>query len=561
MKKTIVTILVVVLIVLALAVAGFVGLTWYRDNHVFVGKTPYPIHAESLDLREEDISFDHYDSLHAQLPECYVLWNVPFQGRKIQSDTKGLAVSALTQEDVDILLAYFPFLEQVDAATSTDYSLLETLKAAKPELEVLYTVALGGGAYPPDTRELTLTAEDYQYDTLLENLKHLPQVTAMKLRMPTITPEQVETIRTAYPEIAITCTAELLGQEYDTETTDLDLTALTSAGVAEVAQKLVLLPELTHVRLSSELTKADVKTLMEAAPGVVFDYSFDFYGTTISTADEEVIIKNQKIGDENEAEVRLTLDLLTNCQRFVLDNCKLSDEVMEKIREDYRGRTKVVWRVWFGAGGTSLTDAEIVRAVYDLVDDNCHDLVYLEDARYMDIGHNEWLDACDFVSGMKSLEYVILSGAPIKSLEPFRNCKNLKFLEVAFCEYLEDASPLAECTNLQMLNISNTHILDLSPLDNLPLTNLVARMWTTTGVNSRISVEEQNRFMAANPDCQSYFSDKLNPYGKGWRYDEDGITPLPDYAKLRRVFRYDKDPAIPNQVGWYLNGEEAEPTE
>lgn len=558
MKNKIVVILVVVAVVLALVIAGALGFVWYRENHIFVEGAAYPINAQSLDLREEDISFYHHDTLQANLPDCYILWNVPFQGNKVPSDTQSLTVSTLTQEDVAVIANYFPYLRTLDASSCKEYALLESLMEKRPEIQVTYQVSLGSREVAPDSVSLELDAQDYDFDTLMGNLVYLHKLEAVKLRMPEISMEQVEQLRAAYENITFTCTAQILGVEYDTETTELDLTGLTAEGVEEVAEKLVLLPELTYVNLEgAPLEKTHVKQLMEAAPNVVFNYSFDFFGTTVSTADEEVVIKNVKIGDENEAEIRLTLDLLTNCKRFVLDSCNMTSEVMAKIRDDYRDRTKVVWRVWFGAGGTSLTDAQIVRAVYDLVDDNCAGLYYLEDARYMDIGHNEWLDGCDFVAGMKSLEYVIISGAPIKSLEPFRNCKNLKFLEVAFCEYLEDASPLAECTKLEMLNISNTHIVDLSPLDNLPLTNLVARRWLESGVASRVSVEEQERFQAANPDCKSYFDPK-NPYGEGWRYTEDMKEYLPTYALIRRVFRYEKDPAIPNNVGWYLKDEEQE---
>ena len=214
----------------------------------------------------------------------------------------------------------------------------------------------------------------------------------------------------------------------------------------------------------------------------------------------------------------------------------------------------MVWRVSYGIGST-LTDAEVIRAVYELVDDNCHNLVYCEDAKYMDIGHNEWLDACDFVSGMKSLEYVIISGAPIKSLEPFRNCKNLKMLEAAFCEYITDVSPLADCPNLQMLNISNTHVTDLTPLDNLPLTHLTVR--TNPSGRCRLSQEEQDRVTAQHPKCWISFSG-AQPYGVGWRYGEDELQPLDHYKVVRIVFRLAQDPNIPNHVGWYLKDNERE---
>lgn len=557
MKKTLITILVVIALVLVLLVAGALGFLWYRDNHVFVEGNAYPIDAQGLDLREEDISFDHYLTLQAALPECEILWNVPFQDGKQSSDSTEIAVKSLAEEDIEILMHYFPKLKKVDCLNCGDYAAIELLKAQLPEAEVLYEIKLGTRTVLPDATELVLEVGDYDYDTLMENLLYLPHVKSIQLKTPEITLEQVNALREAYPEIAITCTVNILGVEYDSETTELDLSLMTPEDAVAVVDQLAMLPNLEYVNLTppngiGALSKEDVKNLMEAVPEVVFDFTFDFYGEMLSTATEEVHIKNKKIGDEGEAEIRLALDLMKNCKRFVLEHCQISNETMAKIREDYRDQTKVVWRVSYGKGST-LTDAEVIRAVYDLVDDNCANLKYCEDAKYMDIGHNEWLDACDFVSGMKSLEYVIISGAPIKSLEPFRNCKNLKMLEVAFCEYITDVSPLADCENLQMLNISNTHVTDLSPLDDLPLTHLTVR--TNPSGKCRLSQEEQDRVTAQHPDCWISFSG-AQPYGVGWRYGEDELTPLDHYKVVRTVFRLALDPNIPNHVGWYLKDEE-----
>lgn len=554
MKSKLVTVLLVIVIVLALAVGGVVGFLWYRDNHIFVEGKAYSIHAVTLDLRQEDISTAHYDQVHAQLPQCQIIWNVPFQNGKVSSDSESLSVTTLTQEDVDILSKYFPNLKTLDASACQDYGMLEAFQNQNPDCEVTYTVDLGGKSFAPDTTELVLENGDYTLDMLLENLAYLPQVKSINLKMPELSLEEVEQLKAAYASIEITCTVELMGKEYDTQTTQLDLSSMTSDAVAEVAEKLAMLPNLESVELTdsegvSQLTKEDVKTLMEAAPEVSFHYAFDFFGQTISTTDEEVHITNTKIGDEGEQEVRLALDLMQNCSRFVLENCQMSNDVLAKIRDDYRDKTKVVWRVYFGEGGSSLTDAQVIRAVYGLVDDNCHDLIYCEDVQFMDIGHNEFLDAVPFVAGMPNLEYIIVSGAPIKDLTPFENCKKLKFLEIAFCEYIEDLSPLASCESLEMLNISNTHALDLSPLDDLPLTHLCARLNPAGG--SRIPKEEQERFIEQHPDCWSSFTGS-QPYGVGWRYDTDEITPLPAYKLISEAFRY---PDAPNNVGWYLETE------
>ena len=556
MSKKVVTVLAVIALVLALVVAGAVGFLWYRNTHVFVEGKAYSNRVDSLDLRQESISIEHYDQLKALLPDCEILWNVPFQNGTVSSDCGELTIDTISDGDIELMAAYFPNLKKVDASRCGDYAMLEKLQARLPELDVIYTVSLGGKSFAPDSTELSLAPEEFDLDTLTANLPYLPQVNAVEFLRTDLTLEQVEQLRTDFPGITFAFTVELLGQEYGEDTTELDLSAMTSEQVEEVSQKLPMLPALEKITLTdgdgnSQLPKEDVKTLQEAVPGVVIDYTFDFFGTRLSTAEEEVHIKNVKIGDEGEAEVRAALDLLPNCKRFVLENCQISNEVMAKLRDDYRDRTKVVWRVSFGKG-SSLTDAQILRAVYDLVDTNCANLTYLEDVRFMDIGHNEFLKESSFISGMKSLEYVIISGSMISDLKPFANCKNLKVLEAAFCEYIYSAEGLESCENLERLNISYTHITDLSPLDNLNLVNLCA-MYEG---KSRVPVEEQERFKALKPDCKMTFVGS-QPYGSAWRYD-DNNDPLEWYATIRKVFRYDIFPATPNHVGWYLDGEDEE---
>ena len=551
MSKKVVTVLAVIALVLALVVAGALGFLWYRNTHVFVEGKAYSNRVDSLDLRQESISIEHYDQLKALLPDCEILWNVPFQNGTVSSDCGELTIDTISDGDIELMAAYFPNLKKVDASRCGDYAMLEKLQARLPELDVIYTVSLGGKSFAPDSTELSLAPEEFDLDTLTANLPYLPQVNTLEFLRTDLTLEQVEQLRTDFPGITFAFTVELLGQEYGEDTTELDLSAMTSEQVVEVSQKLPMLPALEKITLTdgegnSQLPKEDVKTLQQAVPNAVIDYSFDFFGTRLSTAEEEVHIKNVKIGDEGESEVRAALDLLPNCKRFVLENCQISNEVMAKLRDDYRDRTKVVWRVSFGKG-SSLTDAQILRAVYDLVDTNCANLTYLEDVRFMDIGHNEFLKESSFISGMKSLEYVIISGSMISDLKPFANCKNLKVLEAAFCEYIYSAEGLESCENLERLNISYTHITDLSPLDNLNLVNLCA-MYEG---KSRVPVEEQERFKALKPDCKMTFVGS-QPYGTAWRYVTD--NELEEwYSTIAKVFRY---PDSPNHVGWYLNGED-----
>ena len=415
MKKVLTWILVAVLVIGAAAGGWF----WYRQTHVFVENAAYAKKSQMIDLRGQEISREHYVSLQSQLPDCEVYWDVPFQGGKLSNDTAAITLKTLTEADLD-MLQYFPQLQKVDATGCREYALLEQLKELYPELQLIYQVDLGGKDYDPAETTLTLSPEDFQKDVLMENLPHMGKLESITFAHTDLTPEAFAEIAEAYPQIAMDYTVELMGQTLTADAAELDLSAMTAEDVDAVIGKLPQLPAVTNAELmdgegASALTLEDVKRLQEAAPQIVFHYTFDLYGVTISTTDEEVKIVNKRITDEGEAEVRLAIEVMENCRRFVLDNCKLSNEVLAKMREDYRDKTKVVWRVYFGEG-TSLTDAEIIRSTYNVEDDNSHDLIYCEDVRYMDIGHNDYLDAIPFVAGMPNLEVIIVSGAPIKDL-------------------------------------------------------------------------------------------------------------------------------------------------
>ena len=69
-------------------------------------------------------------------------------------------------------------------------------------------------------------------------------------------------------------------------------------------------------------------------------------------------------------------------------------------------------------------------------------------------------------------------------------------------------------SNLGMLNISYSAVTDLSPLDGLNLERL-------TMVKTDVEEEEILRYSEVNPACWVVYKGD-QPYGKGWRYDQDG---------------------------------------
>lgn len=434
-------------------------------------------------------------------------------------------------------LDQYPNLKAVDFASSTCYDTIIHYIETHPQVDVTYAVDLGGTLVSNKAAKFTLEPGSYDYDTLLSNLQYLPELTAISLPGIPLSAEQVRAIREAYPQITLDYTVELFGNTYSSGTTELDLSYMESSRVDEAVQKLGLLTELSSVNLSNSLTMADVAKLQNSNPGATFRYSFYLFGKTLSTTDETVEYKDYSIGNDGEEKLRQALEILDNCSRFVLDNCKLDNDVLARLREDFRDQTKVVWRIYFGENSryNALTDDETIRAVYHVTDETCSALCYCEDVKYMDIGHNEYLTDLSFVGYMPNIEVLIASGCAVKELVGFENCKKLTWLELAYCGKLTDITSLEGCEGLTYLNLSYTSVSNYMALDGLPLQRFMC-------LSPKASTEEQNIFVEIHPkpECITVFYGYSNPYGYGWRYDDNGKTYNTYYKEvIRPAFNYD----------------------
>lgn len=433
----------------------------------------------------------------------------------------------------------YPDLKYADLSGSECYSAIQEYMARNPQVQVRYLVRLGAMAASPDAQSLDLQPGDYDPQLLRRNLVWLHQLRRVTLHNTALQVSELQALRDACPNVEFECGLNICGIVCDSRTQSIDLSAVSPEEALENASALSYLPALAEIQL---MTPEDTTlyTLEQAAqlqthvPQALLKFSFDLFGKRVSTTDAEISYANKYIGNQKGSldTLRTALSVLRGCQRFVLDNCHFSNEELAAVRDEFRATTKVVWRIWFGKGGC-LTDRKVIRHVYNLYDYNSTNLIYCEDAEFLDFGHNEVLKQCDFVAGMPKLRAVILSGSMISDLTPFENCPNLEFLEVAYCGYLQDISPLAACTGLQRLNIAYTKVSDLSPLDGLNVRVLV-------DARSKTDETERARFDALHPDCITQHTGDArddNPYVYPWRYEQNG-DPNEYYALLKEKFGY-----------------------
>ena len=432
-------------------------------------------------------------------------------------------------------LNQYPNLKSVDLSGSTCYATILEYIQAHPKVDVTFTVDLGGTAVSNKSSSVVLEPGSFSYDILLENLQYLPNLATVSLPSVNLTPEQIDGILAAYPALTLEYSVSLFGQDVALTTTELDLTGMGDGQVEEACEKLGMLTSLTDVSLSSGLSMENVARLQDAAPNVTFHYSFTLFGKSVSTTDEEIIYKNQSIGNEGEAELRKALAILDGCKRVVLDNCGFDYEVLAQVREDFREGPNVVWRVYFGVDKryNLLTDEDTLRAVYNVTDDTCGPMKYCEGVKYMDIGHNEYLTDLSFVSGMPNLEVMIASGSAVTELVGFENCKKLTWLELASCLKLQNIDSLVGCESLQYLNLCYTKVTSYEALDGLPLVRFVC-------LSPKASAKEQKTFQEIHDGCRTVFYGYSNPWTP-WRYDDNGKTFNAYYKDVvRKAFNYDE---------------------
>lgn len=453
------------------------------------------------------------------------------------------AMTANSAADLDALEVYVN-LQSLDLRGSSCYEAIADYIAAHPQVKVTYDVQLGGSRYDPETKMLTLTADDCQPEELLENLQYLPKLEELELPNTRLNREQLQQLTERYPNLTLRYTVDLLGAEVSSDTEELDFSNLEPAQLDSVLPTVQMLPNVKRIQLMKEdgtslFEKADVKKLMDAVPETAeVCYSFELFGKTVTTADERVEFVKEKIGNEGIPEIREALDILPKCTYFLMDDCGVDNEVMAQLRDDYPD-TKVVWRV-FWAFYHDLTDVEMIHCTCKLTDENVEVLKYCTDVKYLDIGHNKDLSNIDFVNYMPKLEIAIVVDSKITSLEPFGNCPNLQWLEIVNCWKVNDLSPLANCKNLKGLNMSCVFdVKDLSPLFEL---KNMERLYLGQHL---VSDEMIAAAQEALPECwitdfaRSSGNVSLN-YAIGWRLDDKNVR-AEWYKEIREIFRYSEN--------------------
>lgn len=455
------TIWILVSALLICGIAGGLGYyVWYQNSHIFVEDAVYEKDLTFLDLRGTGVSLEHYEAVHQQLPDCEIRYDLPFQGEFYPDDTTTMTITSLSEDEV-ALLDYLPALKEVHAEGCTDYPQLLALQERRPDCHVAYEVMIEGKSCSEKTESLSFGSEQIDMTALMEAVAWLPALKEIHFDQPGVKAEELAALMDAYPEIDVSWEKDAFGTTYSSDVTEIDLTGMVFSAPEDVVEPLSYFPALEKV------------VMCECGPDP----------------------KNW------------------------FDN-----ETMAAFREKMRDQYKVVWTVRINSMKARTDDTYFMPNKYGQVVTNfqVQNLKYCEDMICVDLGHMA-IQNIEFVEYMPHLKYFIVVDAPLMYIDSISTCKELIYLEF-FWTWLNDFTPLLECTALEDLNVSRTNG---DPMVFKEMTWL-KNLWID---GNDLTEEEKKELEAALPNTYIKYCYGLMA-GNGWRllqnyYDMRDLLGMP----------------------------------
>lgn len=499
----------VLAIVLAVILVAYYFITKY---YVVEAWQFFPRNQEQLDLRGRVITTESYDTLVWKMPGTQILWSVPFQDGYYDCTIQELTLTHLNESDLDIL-PYFPQLKTIDAQSCTNYAALKMLYERYPDIEVRYSVPIGGTSYDPDTETVTLqmlSQEDMQRLTCLPRLKRVDGTACREF-------VRLQELKREHPEWEVDYLTSIAGTEINSTANTLELE---NAAYEELSVGLAAMPELKTLTLRNpQATAAELLALREEYPNIEIHWNIEIFGQTYADDITELDISNKAVG--SIAAAKQIAAQFPELEKLIVDSTGISDDDMAAYREEMRSEYKVVWTVIFTEKCKSRTDATFFfpssQQEGRFNENHVYGLRFLENVECMDVGHMQ-IKTIDFVSYMPNLKYLILADTAVQDITPLSTCKNLIYLELDH-DVVRDYTPLLGCTALEDINLNDFQWpVSIEPIKQM---TWLKTLWVPTRSyrekmeliealpNTRVvTVEQSTTFRGSTERCTD---------GSGWR--------------------------------------------
>ena len=461
--------------------------------------------------------------LIAACPSLDVQWMVPVGAQRFDSRSEEIAVGDFSVGEVKNF-SYFTALKKVDATAASCYPEILSLRSLLGEnVDLKWNVVLGGESFPHTTKELKLP-EGVGAEEVGEKLAYLPDTRMVDTTDAHFERSELNELRARYPKLRFLFKVTIAGQSIRSNTENISIPETAALDLQELIEHGGDFEELKIINLGKRrLSLDEAVAIREAYGDVELICQTTVCGKLCSTDWKELDLSGRLIDDFDELDKAIRA--MGRLEKLFLCDCKIDNDTLSALRDKYAGRTEIVWKVYLNYVDCR-TDADaFCMSKYDnswgyLPFERAEPIKYCTNMVTLDLGHANF-DRIDFVTTMPKLKYLIICSAPVTSLEPLRNAKELYYLEMFFTN-VRDLSPILDLPNLRHLNISHLRLDDYTQLFRM---KQLERLWW---VDSGLSEAQQQELREALPNTEiCFWAWDNNAVGNNWRDD-------PSYYEMRK---------------------------
>lgn len=430
------------------------------DLETLLPALPYFYRLQTVDLCACEVTPAQMAAARTACPAVRFSYWLSLPAGEYRNDAEALDLTGLRFADAAEALA---LLEHFTSLTALD--LFDTgLSAADaravgealqlPPERVRCRVCIGDAAFDSFAERIELTAQPAVQAALTDALPYFTALRTVELADGALDAAARDALEKAYPNVLFSQPVELYGRTVSNACTELDLSGVPLADIAEAEAILARLPRLEKLILSDcGLTDAQMAELCARAPQVRFVWTV----------------------------------YLNEFHSLRTDAVEFSTKNPGRAVGERPGKNK-----------------------RKLMPGSIAPLVYCTALESLDLGHN-YLDDEDLlvIAQLTGLRRLTLADNYITDLSPLTALKSLEYFEAFMCP-IKDAAPLAELPALAHLNLCYTHIADLTPFYGMAQ---LERLWFS---HVRASEADCKALAEALPDCECNYRVGAAT-GGGWR--------------------------------------------
>ena len=352
------------------------------------------------------------------------------------------------------------------------------------------TVTLFGQTYEADATALVLPCQSAE--ELSDALSRFPKLQSLTLSQLALTPDELLSIRTNYPDLDLVCDVDLNGQRVPQNSTVLDLSGVPDADPTVL---LSVFPALRELQLG-ELSPLAAQSLLEQYGQL--NVSYRFRGQTVSAKTEQFDLTGEKLPALDELNAlfstapnlkRLTIDEPDEAARAVLcafnprekgvvlsgtltlfdlpfeADAEIFDFGTRKLSDEEAMQLESVLPLFTNLKEIDLYESSLSQETMDTLFDAHPDLFFGWTFTIWDGFYTVRSDATAFSSkiGLPGSHRWLLTEDDFRNL---RYCRNLMALDLGHCG-IKNIEFLRNWPHMRILILADTCVTDLSVLAEL----------------------------------------------------------------------------------------------